>query len=212
MTYKKLEKDKIDEIRKLSVEVNNDNEEILNLEKEIKNKEERLEELINKYKSQYDTRVNPFNKIAILSAVNKWGETYEIHIESLKDDELRLSGYIRYSHQEFTISLNELLENGYVIKDDFLCVYTKTDNLEIVRKIVYWLLKVEKDKLVKSVNDNEKWVIKYKEELETAKKELKEFDTISDSKVKKIFNNIRFGLTDCEVETFLQSLPRKIEI
>lgn len=213
MTYKKLTKDSIEEIRKLSEQVLKDEKTIQDNQKKIDELKLETAEIAKKYKGEYDYKINPLSNIAILTYVNKWGnETGELHIKSLVGDELTLTGYIRYRTECLTVSLKELLENDYVIYDDYLFIANKTEDSKIAEKCIYWILNNEKQRKLLDIEFAENQIKEYTEKLKNIKEELKQYEVIEDKKIERLYDEIHFGICDLEAKEFLKKLPREIKI
>lgn len=214
-SYRKLDFDKIKELRtasetnhKLQTEYNTLKKKTDNLISEIEKNRERLKEIDDGLSN------NDLDDYALFTFLSlDGGDGCECHLDYIDGDDMFCHYYYGNGYRsDITISLQELQEYGFVQMEGIGFVCNGDISPSGMVEIICSILKVKKGELKNNIKFANDRIAEYKKELETYEKELTTYDDVSNETITKIFNSIYFGLTKEKIEAVLNAFPRKVEI
>lgn len=224
MTHSDIKWDKMDEFIEKSKDVVNDFKRLKEIEdakRELHKSEQTLvdeeNEIRKKYKEEYSKRLNDrLDDFGILTIVTV-SDHYEGRIISVTEDEMKIRYWYNYgsSSQEYIISTKELQEKGFVEEKDpygkgKIFIVDRIKSPEYVFEIIKYRLQNQVGKLKSDINYYSNQVKEYQTKVKEFKLELDKYKNVSDGMIKRIYNDIYFGVTDLSFEDILKTLPREI--
>lgn len=225
-SYKKLTLKEVESLQEKGVTLTQDLEAVDKLDKiinELKNKQEQyLEEkkdILNKYKSAYG---NGFNtnltneRFIVYSSCRIDKANLKIH--KIDGKQLVLTGYYHYGQYEMEIIIpdyEEFISKGYykgtitLYGYDYPYIVVNEYTNETMKEIIYMYLREELQSLIRDKQQTDKDIQRYTERSKKLAAEIQSYHDIPDSKIKNMFVQAPFFSNQ---DSFMDSLPRKIDV